>query len=147
MTKKDEQSLSSALDKLKNQKEMQDLKDKLAAMSSKDTRNAAGNAPVGMLDGKGTEAGVSSDAWLHEFLKQAWRLSQYQLGRTDLAAEVQLIFDAKGQLLSYKFTEKSGDSHFDDSVSRAILQLKDYPEPTLAGMKKDVVFNLKELLK
>jgi hypothetical protein len=127
---------------------MDDLKAKLAAMSSnKDTRNAAGNAPVGMMDGKGTEAGVSSDAWLHEFLKQAWRLSQYQLGRTDLAAEVQLLFDAKGQLLSYKFTEKSGDSHFDDSVMRAILQLKDYPEPTLAGTKKDVVFNLKELLK
>ncbi|WP_432822505.1 TonB C-terminal domain-containing protein [Trichloromonas sp.] len=147
VSKKDEQKVSSAIEDLRRRQEMQALKDKLAAMGSNDTRNAAGNAPVGMIDGKGTEAGVSSDAWLHEFLKQAWRLSKYQVGRTDLAAEVQLLFDAKGQLLSYKFIDKSGDSHFDDSVLRAILQLKDYPEPTLAGAKKDVVFNLKELLK
>ncbi len=147
VSKKDEQQVSSAIEDLRRRQEMQALKDKLAAMSGKDTRNTASNIPVGMPDGKGTEAGVSSDAWLHEFLKQAWRLSKYQVGRSDLSAEVQLLFDAKGQLLSYKFTDKSGDSQFDDSVLRAILQLKDYPEPTLAGTKKDVVFNLKELLK
>lgn len=145
---KEEQSVASALDKIKRKQEMQGLQDKLAAMAStSDTRGAAVDAPVGMPDGTGDEEGVSSDAWLHEFLKQAWRLSKYQVGRTDLAAEVQLVFNAQGQLLSYKFTEKSGDPRFDDSVTRAILQLKDYPEPTLAGARKDVVFNLKELLK
>ena len=131
VTAKEEQSLADAMDKTKRKQEIQDLQNKLLAMAAKDTRTVGPDIPLGMPEGTGTEEGVSTDAWLHEFLKQAWRLSKYQLGRTDLSAEVQLTFDGKGRLLNYKFLAKSADPRFDDSVVRAVLQLKDYPEETV----------------
>jgi len=105
VTAKEEQSLADAMDKMKRKQEIQDLQNKLAAMAAKDTRTAGPDIPLGMPEGTGTEEGVSTDAWLHEFLKQAWRLSKYQLGRTDLAAEVQLTFDGKGRLLTTNFLQ------------------------------------------
>lgn len=146
VTKKDEQSLASALDKLKNQQKMEALRNKLAAMASQDTRKVDTTVPVGMPDAKGTQAGVSFDAWLKTYLTAAWRLSKYQVGRTDLEATVRLTFNAQGRLVDYKFIEESGDSRFDDSVKRAILQLEELPEPIGSRMEKEVAFNLKDLL-
>ncbi|MDY0269531.1 TonB C-terminal domain-containing protein [Trichloromonas sp.] len=146
VTAKDEASVTSALEKLQKKQEYAGVQSKILAMAAaKNAKGSAGDVPVGMPDGKGTEEGVSSDAWLQEYLKQAWRLSKYQVGRADLEAKMQLIFDGQGKLANYTFTKKSSDGRFDDSVVRAVLQLKDYPVPALAGSRKDVVFNLKEL--
>lgn len=145
VTDKEEQNLAKTFEKLQKKQEEAGLQDAFKAMAAKTAKASAGDVPVGMPDGKGTEEGVSSDAWLQEYLKQAWRLSKYQVGRSDLEAKMQLTFDAQGKLANYKFTDKSADARFDDSVVRAVLQLKDYPVPALAGTRKDVVFNLKEL--
>jgi colicin import membrane protein len=147
VTKKDDQKVSNAIEDLRRRQERQALKDKLAAMSGKDTRTAAGNAPVGMPDGKGSQAGIAADVWLQNFLKEAWRLSKYQVGRPDVEATVQIFFNSAGRLKDYKFIKESGDSRFDDSVKRAIFELNDLSEPLqmLAGMKPEVVFNLKDL--
>jgi outer membrane biosynthesis protein TonB len=123
------------------------MKRRLAEMADKDTRQSAvPGAPVGMQDGKGTEAGIAYDAWLHEYLKQAWTLSRYQVSRRDLQATVRLVFDAHGNLLDYTFIKKSAEERFDDSVRKAILQLKKLPNPPGSRMEKEVVFNLKDLL-
>jgi outer membrane biosynthesis protein TonB len=138
----------SAIEDLRRKQEIDRLKQDLAQLGAKDSRQAAAvpDAPAGMLDGKGTEVGIAYDAWLHEFLKQAWTLSRYQVSRRDLKATVKLAFDAQGNLLDYKFIEKSGEERFDDSVRKAILQLKKLPNPPGSRMEKDIVFNLKDLL-
>jgi outer membrane biosynthesis protein TonB len=137
----------SAIEDLRRRQEIEALKQQLAQLGSKDTRKAAvPGAPAGMVDGKGTEAGSSYDAWLHEYLKQAWTLSRYQVSSRDLRATVKLTFDAQGNLLDYKFIEKSREQRFDESVRKAILQLKKLPNPPGSRMEKDIVFNLKDLL-
>jgi len=142
-----EKDTLSAIEKLRRQKEIETLKQQLAQLGAKDTRQAAvPGAPVGMQDGKGTEVGIAYDAWLHEYLKQAWTLSQYQVSRRDLQATVKLFFDAQGNLLDYTFVKKSGEERFDDSVRKAILQLKKLPNPPGSRMEKEVRFNLKDLL-
>lgn len=143
-----EKETSSAIEDMRRRQEIEALKQQLAQLGAKDTRQAAAvpGAPVGMMDGKGTEAGISYDAWLHEYLKQAWTLSRYQVSRRDLQATVRLVFDAQGNLLDYTFVKKSGEERFDDSVRKAILQLKKLPNPPGSRMEKEVVFNLKDLL-
>lgn len=138
----------SAIEDLRRKQEIEALKQQLAQLGAKDSRQAAAvpGAPAGMQDGKGTEAGTSYDAWLHEYLKQAWTLSRYQVSRRDLQATVKLAFDAQGHLLDYKFIKKSGEERFDDSVRKAILQLKKLPNPPGGRMEKEIVFNLKDLL-
>ncbi len=137
----------SAIEDLRRRQEIEDLKRQLAQLGAKDTRKPAdSNAPVGMPEGKGSEAGTSYDAWLHEYLKQAWTLSKYQVARRDLEATVRLMFDAQGNLKDYTFVEKSGEERFDDSIRKAILQLKKLPNPPGSRMEKEVVFNLKDLL-
>jgi outer membrane biosynthesis protein TonB len=143
-----EKETLSAIDDLRRRQEIERLKQDIAQLgAAKDTRQAAvPNAPVGMQDGKGTEVGISYDAWLHEYLKQAWTLSQYQVSRRDLQATVKLFFDAQGNLQNYDFVKKSGEERFDDSVRKAVLQLKKLPNPPGSRMEKEVRFNLKDLL-
>jgi TonB family protein len=137
----------SAIEKLRRQREIEELKEKLAGLKKQDTRSAAGSqAPVGMPEGKGSEAGISYDAWLHQYLKEAWTLSKYQVARRDLEAKVKLVFDSQGNLRDYRFLRPSGDERFDDSVRRAVLQLKRLPTAPGRPMEPEIVFNLKELL-
>jgi len=146
-TAADEKTLQERLRQMQAHQEIDDMKRRLAEMAAKDTRQAAvPGAPAGMMDGKGTEAGSSYDAWLHEYLKQAWTLSRYQVSHRDLQATVKLAFDAQGNLLDYNFIKKSGEERFDDSVRKAILQLKKLPNPPGSRMEKEIVFNLKDLL-
>ncbi|HXV21088.1 MAG TPA: TonB C-terminal domain-containing protein [Desulfuromonadales bacterium] len=143
----DEKALQEKLRQMQARQQIDDMKRRLDEMAAKDTRQAAiSGAPAGMMDGKGTEAGSSYDAWLHEYLKQAWTLSRYQVSRRDLKATVKLAFDAQGNLLDYNFIKKSGEERFDDSVRKAVLQLKKLPNPPGSRMEKDIVFNLKDLL-
>ncbi len=58
-----------------------------------------------------------------------------------------LVFDRNGRLIDYRFLEESGEKRFDDSVKKAVLQLKELPNPPGSRLEKEVVFNLKELLK
>jgi outer membrane biosynthesis protein TonB len=144
----EEKALQERFRQMQARQEIEDTKRRLAEMATKDTRQGVGvpSAPAGMMDGKGTEAGTAYDVWLHEYLKKAWTLSKYQVSRRDLKATVKLTFDAQGNLLDYKFIEKSREERFDDSVRKAILQLKKLPNPPGTRMEKEIVFNLKDLL-
>jgi len=143
-----EEDTLAAIKKMQAKKEIEELKQKLAALSASDTRQAPAvpDAPVGMPEGSGTEAGTSYDAWIHDYLKQAWLLSKYQVPSRDLEATVALVFDPQGKLLDYRFLEHSGEARFDDSVKRAVLQLKQLPKAPGRRLEREVVFNLKELL-
>lgn len=138
----------SAIEQLKRKKEIEDLKEHLAALAASDSRRtpAVPEAPVGMPEGKGSEAGTSYDAWLHTFLKQAWTLSKYQVSRQNLEATVLLVFDARGRMVDYRMLETSGEERFDDSVKKAVLQLKELPSEPGGRLEREVVFNLKDLL-
>jgi colicin import membrane protein len=139
-------SVAQRIEDLRRQQEMNELKEKLAAMGSKDSRGRGTEAPVGVQEGKGSEAGTPFDLWIHDYLKKAWALSKYQVTRRDLEATVVIVFDPQGRLLDYRFTRKSGDERFDDSVRKAILQLKQLPTPPDKRLELDVIFNLKDLL-
>lgn len=136
----------SAIEELQRKKEIEDLRKKIAALGQEDTRRAPTDAPVGMAEGTGDQAGTSFDAWLHEYLKRAWTLSRYQVTRQDLEATVRLVFNRQGRLVDYRFIEESGEKRFDDSVKKAVLQLKELPNPPDRRLEVDVVFNLKDLL-
>jgi hypothetical protein len=130
-------------------KEIDDLKQKLAALAADDTRGeeAAPDAPVGVPDGTGDEEGVSRLLWLQAYLKQQWALSEYQVTRLDLEAVVFLEYDKKGQMTDFRFLEKSGDRIFDDSVKAAILKSRQQNIPAPGALwQVEVVFNLKDLL-
>ncbi len=130
------------------QQELDELKAKLAALARDDTRTAANPsaAPVGMLEGKGDQAGVEQRAWLQAFFKANWRLSKYQVGSRELEARVTVRYDAKGNLLDYKMEKSSGDPAFDDSVKRAVLLDKQLPFAPGRLIDEEIVFNLKDLL-
>lgn len=129
--------------------EIDNLKKKLAALAAQDTRGeaAAPDAPIGMPEGTGDQVGPSYLAWLQAYLKQQWALSEYQVTRLDLQAEVRIVYDGEGRMLDFKFLEKSGDRIFDDSVKTAILKSRELPKPPpVPRWEVDVVFNLKDLL-
>lgn len=143
----DEESLAKSL------REMQDraaLERRLAEMRQKTAgQGAAGAAPVGMPDGKGTEAGSSYDLWLQTRLKEQWSYSPYLGGgRTDLEALFLLRFDAKGTFIDYRIQRSSGNRQFDESIVRALLKLfkeQGLPSPPKRATEFEVAFNLKEL--
>lgn len=132
----------------RRQQEIDGLKDRLAALAAQDTRSGSPipDAPLGMPDGRGTQAGASQDAWLQAFLKEQWNLSRYQLSRRDLEARTLIIYDARGHLLDYRFLKESGDRVFDDSVRSAILRERKLPFEPGRRWEQTVIFNLKDLL-
>ncbi len=135
--------------KKQSRQEIEELKQRLAALATADTRgeDAVPAAPIGMPDGTGDQVGPSYLAWLQAYLKQQWALSEYQVTRLDLEAEVRIVYDANGRMTDFKFLEKSGDRIFDDSVKSAILKSRELPKPPpVSRWEVDVVFNLKDLL-
>ncbi len=102
-------------------------------------------SPVGEPDGKGDELGVSSIRYVEGFIKEQWRLSQYQLPNLDLEAEVKVVYSAEGKMRNWKFVEKSGNAQFDDSLRRAILNAQDLGQPLPTAGEFEIIFNLKEL--
>jgi colicin import membrane protein len=145
--KKDYQDTVSAIEKLKRQKEIEQLKQSLSAMATQDTRQAeVVKAPLGEVTGSGTEAGVGRQTWLQAYYKQAWSLSKYQVSQLDLAATVQVVFDARGYLKDYRVIEKSNDQRFDDSVTQAVRSLEQLPSEPGQQVEYTIHFNLKELM-
>lgn len=145
--KADYQDALSAIEKLKRQKEIEQLKQSLSAMASQDTRQVeAVKAPLGEVTGSGSEAGVGRQTWLQAYYKQVWSLSKYQVSRLDLAASVLVVFDARGYLRDYRVVEESGDQRFDDSVTQAIRSLEQLPDEPGQKVEFTIHFNLKELM-
>lgn len=139
-------------EKIRSSKE-QALRDKLAALSAEDTREAtpaaASDAPLGSVSGQGDEIGPSQREWLNARLKELWNLSRYQVESLDLQAELELEFSPTGQLLHYRFLERSGSSRFDDSLVRVMLKLKDLELPFSFERRTRLrtIFNLKDLIR
>ena len=117
-----------------------DVETEIAPIKSPNT-----DAPVGMLDGKGDEVGISAIAAVQEFIQQQWRFSQYQAVGTP-EAEVKLFYNSKGTMSHYEFIRKSGNSTFDDSLIRAIVKAKQLPQELPHAMNFEIIFNLKEML-
>jgi colicin import membrane protein len=139
------QAMEAMREKAQRQQERDALKDKIAALGAMDSRTGAGDAPLGMADGKGTEAGVSQELWLQTWLKENWSFSRYQASRRDLEAVTRITYDAEGRLLGYEFLKESGDRGFDDSVIKAILKGKQLAFKPGRRLAVEVIFNLKDL--
>lgn len=119
---------------------------KAAALAESSSVNSPiADAPVGMMDGKGDEAGVSAIAHVQEFIQQQWSFSKYQaVGNPQ--AEVTMLYSAEGTLLHYKFIKKSGNSAFDESLIRAIAKSRQLDQPLPESMEFQILFNLKDML-
>ena len=145
------QTAMSAVEKIRRKQEMAALKDKLATLASSDSRasTAAGggsSAPLGMPDGSGDQAGVSQELWLQERLTKNWSLSKYQVVRRDLECRVRITYNSVGVLTGKEFLKPSGDSTFDDSVTRAILKSRQLEFKPGRQLRVIVIFNLKDLM-
>ena len=135
--------------KKQSRQEIEDLKQKLAALATADTRgeDAAPDAPIGMPEGTGDEVGIDQMLWLQAYLRDKWALSEYQVTRLDLEAKVLIEYDQKGRLIDFRFLEKSPDEVFNNSVKSAILKSQQLPLPEPVPYRKvEVEFNLKDLL-
>ena len=102
-------------------------------------------APLGMPDGKGTEAGISSALWLQTYFRSNWRLSKYEISRPDLETEIRITYDADGNLLRKEIVKSSGDKVFDQSVEDAVLKSRKLPNPLPGPFEGTVIFNLRDL--
>lgn len=122
------------------------LKNKLAAMASRDTRGGSGHAPLGEENGRGHEAGNPFGPWLQTYLTTNWSLSRYQVSRQDLEAVIHVVYDGQGNLIRKNLTKPSGDRVFDRSVEDTVLKSKKLPNAPGQRMEFDIIFNLKDLL-
>ena len=126
-------------------------KDRIAALKaaalaeSSKIKSPITAAPVGMVDGKGDEAGVGAIAFVQEFIQQQWNFSKYQASGNP-EAEAKLFYNAEGTLIHYKFLKKSGNSAFDESLTRAIAKSKQLPQQLPESMEFHIFFNLKDML-
>jgi outer membrane biosynthesis protein TonB len=126
-------------------------KDRIAALKayalaeSSNINSPMTDAPVGMADGKGDEAGVSAIAHVQEFIQQQWSFSKYQAAGNP-EAEVKMFYNAEGTLLHYKFLKKSGNSAFDESLTRAIAKSRQLNQPLPKSMEFHIFFNLNDML-
>jgi len=143
-----ENLLQRRLEQLRREQErkarIEELKAAALAESQK-LESPIENAPLGMPEGKGDEAGPGAIAFVKEFIQQQWSLSRYQVSGNP-QAEVLLVYSADGTLLHYRFLDKSGNTIFDDSLVRAITRSKQLPQPLPEDMELQIVFNLKEML-
>ncbi|MCW8858650.1 MAG: TonB C-terminal domain-containing protein [Deltaproteobacteria bacterium] len=155
VTKTQESALQKRLEQLRaaqqKKAQEQERKDRLAALKaaavaeSSQVKSPIDDAPVGMVGGKGDEAGPSAIAFVQEFIQQQWSFSKYQATGSP-EAEVKLVYNAEGELLHYQFLKKSGNSSFDESLTRAITKSKQLPQPLPEAMDFHIFFNLKDML-
>jgi outer membrane biosynthesis protein TonB len=155
VSKAQEQSLQQRLDQMREkaarQQAEQERKARLealkaaAAVESQSLESPVRDAPAGMPEGQGTEAGVAAAAFVQEYIQQQWSLSKYQISGNP-EAELILLFSADGKLRHYRFHKKSGNTIFDDSLSRAISKSRQLPQALPEEMEFHILFNLKEML-
>ncbi|SEA70678.1 Cell division and transport-associated protein TolA [Desulfuromusa kysingii] len=150
-----ENSLQQRLEQMRAAQERkaseQARKDKIAALKaaalaeSNKITSPITDAPVGVLDGKGDEAGVSAVAYVQEFIQQQWSFAKYQAAGNP-EAEVKMFYSAEGTLLHYKFEKKSGNNAFDESLTRAIVKSKQLDQTLPEAMEFHIFFNLKDMM-
>lgn len=139
-----QQRLAAMRAEMARQQKLDALKAAIAAQE-KELNKPDVNAPVGEPKGTGDEIGVSTVRYIEGFIKEQWRLSQYQLPNLDLQAEVRVVYSAAGQMRHWEFVEKSGNSLFDDSLRRAILKSRDLGQALPTEGTFEITFNLKDL--
>lgn len=137
--------------KMERKREREALKEKLAALAqSEEVSSPISSAPVGMPDGRGTQAGVDIRAYVETFIRKNWSFSRYQLapGRypESTEAKVKISYGVDGGLIDFRFTAKSGDSNFDDSIREAILRSKQLPRNPGSAFEVKATFNLKDMM-
>ncbi len=139
---------AEAIEKMRRRQEIEEQKRALAAIASRDTRQSgsAPSAPLGMPEGRGSEAGPSEQALIQAHLKKNWSFSKYQAPRRDLTVDIRLVYDGGGQLLDYRILKSSGDAAFDESVRKAILKGQELPFQPGRRLELEAQFNLKDLL-
>jgi len=108
------------------------------------------DAPVGMPDGRGTEAGVSASAHVQEFIRQNWSFPPH-LAVGSPEAEVKVVYNAAGTRVGrVQWVRRSGNKLFDDSLEIALAKSRQlphpFPQPFPPSMEFTIVFNLKEML-
>ena len=145
-----QKKLAKLQEKQTRDQEYEELKAKLAALASGDNRtedNLGSEAPLGVPDGQGDEAGASFQVYLQAYLKEQWSLSRLQVRNEDAETRVRLVYSRTGKLVVFEVLEASGESKFDESVKMAILKGQQLPfEPQQDNWTQDVTFNLKDLL-
>nr|WP_320049232.1 TonB C-terminal domain-containing protein [uncultured Desulfuromonas sp.] len=136
-----------AIERLKRKQRIEALKNELNSLASRETPTTDTiDAPVGEVGGQGDEAGVSFDAWIKEYLSQAWALPRHYWDR-GLKAKMILQFNTSGRLIHYEMLSPSGDSFFDASVKRAVSQLAQLPSKPSRPLELIVTFDPEEMLK
>lgn len=138
----------NAIKDMQRKQEIADLKTKLEKLTAVDQRQKATSPTVipGESDtDKGKDSGSSYESYIRQELKRAWTLSRYQLSNLNLSAEVTLTFDPRGTLNDYRFLRRSGDARFDESLQRAILDMKQLPSAPGQTFTLKATFNLKDL--
>lgn len=104
------------------------------------------DAPVGMPEGKGDEAGVTAVAFIRELIQANWTYSPLLSGVRNPEAKVRLYYSTEGELRKYEFLEKSGVAAFDESLTKAIIRSKSLGQPLPDNEPITVIFNLKDML-
>ncbi len=102
-------------------------------------------APVGEPDGTGKGIGVSDVRYVENFIKEQWRLSEYQLPRLDLEAEVKVYYSKEGKQGHWAMVKKSGNPFFDNSVKTAIIKSRELGYELPDAGEFEIIFNLKDL--
>lgn len=145
-----EEDTLSAIDKLRRRQEIETAKARIAELARNDTRSAPIAAPVGMVDGKGREAGVDQGAYIQAFIRENWSFSLYQLAPgkrpESVEARVLIIYNADGSLADYRILSPSGDANFDLSLKKALLKSKQLPRAPLNRLEVEATFNLKDMI-
>lgn len=107
----------------------------------------SGSGAVGSRSkASGDQLGSAYEDWIQVHLRELWTFNRQQARQLDIEARLKLSFDARGQLVDYKFLKSSGNEQFDKSIHNAVLQLKRLPTAPERPLELTVTFNLKELL-
>ncbi len=108
------------------------------------------DAPVGLPDAKGNEAGVTSLVYVQATIQQNWALSPYLLAdpakMAKIEAWVRLTYGKDGRLEGFRLERPSGDPQFDESIKRALVKSQQLPNGLPVRLEDvRVVFNLRTL--
>ncbi|MFO7577929.1 MAG: energy transducer TonB [Pelovirga sp.] len=134
--------------RLDEERERQERLDALRAAAQSESQQLESpipDAPVGMPDGRGTEAGVDISAFVQEYIRQNWTFARH-LAIGNPEAEVYLEYNAAGTLMNHRFIRRSGHAAFDESLVRALARSRQLPQPLPQSVGITVIFNLKEML-
>lgn len=145
-----ERELEKKMEQMRAAEEQRAYEERLKKMIQRSTRQVLPAVPVGVPEGKGTEAGASSLAYAQAFIQQNWALSPYLLAdarqMAGIEAKVRLTYDKDGRMVSFRFEQESRDRQFDESVRRALTKSRQLPQPLPERLEDVLVtFNLKTM--